>query len=165
MKYGSGLNNMPDYTARHGEPPTTPDGGTSPIRSDRRNYDSMDDAQPNYLAWFFVIFLAVTLGSLVATYITFKVTEYHLTRAVNEAAAIAATALQQLQHRSAAHQAQIQQQQRNDRATSPIGVRLQRECSEWTQNHAQTKSSYAEIEKNKRCAYHAHYINTGTVPR
>ena len=70
-----------------------------------------------------------------------------------------------MQQRSAAQQAHIEQQQRNQRATSPIAVRLQRECSEWTQNHAQTKSSYAEMEKNKRCAQLTHYINTGTVPR
>lgn len=53
---------MSDYSVRHGEPPITSDGGTSPIRSDRRSYATVDDNEPSYILWFFIIFIAVTLG-------------------------------------------------------------------------------------------------------
>lgn len=46
----------------------------------------MDDNDPNYLIWFLVVFLAVTLGNLASNYITAKIAEYHLMTAAGEAA-------------------------------------------------------------------------------
>jgi hypothetical protein len=166
------LKTMPDYSARHGEQPITPDGGTSPLRSDRRSFDTTEDTAPNYLMWFFVILLAVILGNLVSTYITAKIVEYRMSivaeqavRQMGEVARQSAAALQQMQERSAQQQAQQTQLQRQQRAASPTGTKLERECSERTQNHVQTKSTYAATERNKRCGQLQHYIDTGAVPR
>jgi hypothetical protein len=157
-------NTMQGHTAHRDEPPLTHDAGTSPIRSDRRSFDNIEDDEPSYLIWFLLIFLAVTLGNLTSNYITAKVAEYQLMQAVGEAAKQSAAVIQQMQQRTAEQQAHYAQQQRQQRVSSPIGITLDRECSEWTQNHVQTKSTYAATEKNKRCGQLQHYIDTGTVP-
>ncbi len=125
----------------------------------------MDDNEPSYILWFLIIFTAVTLGNLASNYISAKIAEYQIAQAAAEIARIGAAALQDFQKQSAKQQARSATQQRQQRLNSPIGIKLEQECSDWTLNHAQTKSNYAAMERNKRCGQLQHYIDTGAVPR
>ena len=129
-----------------------------------------DPAPISYLVLFFVITLAVTCGNLLSNWITARVAAHAMEKASAELArTFAEQAKQATANTNAAiqrnHEAQRQahQRARQERANSPTGTKLARQCSDWHRAYEDLKSETALHQKNWHCNAYEHYLETGNV--
>lgn len=126
----------------------------------------------DHLAWGVTIALAVTVGTLLATWITAEVAAAKADRAAKAlqaelvrsqrdglkqaepARAAAATREQQIQ-------SQLQEQRRQDKE----GRRLATACQEWRHAEATLNSETARVEAARQCAKLDNYVERGVLAR
>lgn len=128
--------------------------------------------QPNYIALLVVIIVGVTIGNLLSTWITAKATAYAAQQALEQLN----RQLKQQTEKFTAEQKQaaqrLQDQQRaqheaarRSRASSATGVKLRRQCIDWTGAADQLKSSTAIAERDRACGRYERYLETGIQQR
>ena len=135
----------------------------------------MRDQDPpviSYLAIFFVVLLAVTLGNLLSTWIAARAAAYVAEQAMAEAARVFTETQKRVKaqtdammQRNAEAQRQAHLQTRAQRANSPTGTKLARQCHDWHRAYDQLRSDTALHEKNKHCSAYESFLETGAVPR
>jgi hypothetical protein len=138
------------------------------VRPSAHEHQVPDAARPDYLALFFVIFIAIVLGNLTSTVISAAYVAYQADQAVKELnrraaeerAELAKLAQSEREHAVAAQQ-QSQEQARRARASGQFGKRLAQSCSDWQRADNQTHTNTTQEQMNKACSRYQSYLDTG----
>jgi len=126
---------------------------------------------PSYLAWLAVIIVGVTVGNLLSTYITARITAYQaeaamaeLQRSMQTQAGQARAAAAEAARRDAERQAAQQAALRDQRTDDPTGRRLWQSCADWRRADADLHSATTQAEVDRHCGRFESYVSTGVPP-
>lgn len=138
----------------------------------RHQFESRSGEPLSYVALFLVIVIGVAIGNLLSNWITARIAAYQMEKAAAAATQFMSNELKrsneamQALTRKVQAEAEIKRSmdQRN-RAASPLGQVLSRQCDDWRGAYQQFKSESAQIEMNRHCGRYATYVETGAQPK
>lgn len=138
----------------------------------RRQFEGHSGEPLSYVVLFFVILLGVAAGNLLSNWITARIAAYQMEKAAAAATQFMSNELKRSSEAMQALTRKVQAEaeakrlmdQRN-RAASPLGQILSRQCDDWRGAYQQFKSDSARIEMNRHCGRYAAYVETGAQPK
>ena len=129
------------------------------------------ESRINYLALLIVIIVGVCAGNLVSNWITAKYIETEVGKATAEISKVLTTKSKNTQQTGKKKTQQIiaedtisQEQLFKQRKLDDDGIRLAKNCSEWTVANKDMQTQTSERGMHKHCELYHEYIRSGSLP-